>query len=67
MRTIVKIALGITVIALIRHLLMSVNDITDTRMEEAVADEGYETAPDILYPNRKMFGDNLHYGPVLPQ
>jgi hypothetical protein len=67
MRTILKLALGITVIALIRHFLTTVSDITDTRMEEAVAEEGYETAPDILYPNKKTFGDNLHYGPVLPQ
>ncbi len=67
MRMIVKIALGITVIALIRHFLTTISDITDGRMEVAVADEGYETAPDILYPNKKTFGDNLHYGPVLPQ
>ncbi|MCW3075281.1 MAG: hypothetical protein JWP69_2350 [Flaviaesturariibacter sp.] len=66
MRTIVKLAIGVTIIALVRHFLKSVNDITETGMEEAVSEEGYETATDILYPNKKSFGENLHYGPVLP-
>lgn len=32
-----------------------------------IADEGYETAPDILYPERKTYRRKLHYGPVVPQ
>ncbi|MFT3679927.1 MAG: hypothetical protein QM791_06620 [Ferruginibacter sp.] len=35
------------------------------KMLNQVADEGYETAPDILYPGRNMNG-KLHYGPVIP-
>ncbi len=31
-----------------------------------IADEGYETANDILYPS-KTDRRRLHYGPVLPQ
>jgi len=31
-----------------------------------VANEGYETAPDILFPD-KAVSSNLHYGPVIPQ
>lgn len=31
-----------------------------------VADEGYETAQDILFPGKKVRG-KLHYGPVLPE
>jgi hypothetical protein len=36
------------------------------RMTQAVSEEGYETADDILFPNNKRRGDKLHYGPVLP-
>lgn len=36
-------------------------------MLNQVADEGYETAHDILFPNRDQIGRKLHYGPVLPE
>ncbi|MCO5240390.1 MAG: hypothetical protein M9904_10070 [Chitinophagaceae bacterium] len=36
-------------------------------MLNQVADEGYETAHDILFPNREQIGKKLHYGPVLPE
>jgi hypothetical protein len=32
-----------------------------------VANEGYETAHDILFPNKTQMGKKLHYGPVLPE
>lgn len=32
-----------------------------------IADEGYETANDILYPNHPRTEKNLRYGPVLPE
>ncbi|RYF89737.1 MAG: hypothetical protein EOO03_05270 [Chitinophagaceae bacterium] len=32
-----------------------------------IADEGYETANDILYPNTGSRDKNLRYGPVLPE
>ena len=35
-----------------------------TRMRTAISEEGYETAPDILYPGRRP-NDGI-YGPVLP-
>ncbi len=31
-----------------------------------IADEGYETATDVLYPDDADLGRKLHYGPVLP-
>ncbi len=31
-----------------------------------VADEGYETAPDVLYPKENDRFKKLHVGPVLP-
>lgn len=36
------------------------------QMLSDVADEGYETAHDILYPGRSKKEKNLRYGPVLP-
>ena len=35
-------------------------------MLQDIADEGYETASDILYPG-KSFSNELRYGPVIPQ
>jgi hypothetical protein len=37
------------------------------KMLNQVADEGYETASDILFPGKKIDGGHLHYGPVLPR
>jgi hypothetical protein len=31
-----------------------------------ISDEGYETAQDILFPNKYHPGGQLQYGPVLP-
>ncbi|GAB4093490.1 hypothetical protein GCM10028786_24170 [Flaviaesturariibacter terrae] len=36
-----------------------------SRMRAAISNEGYETAPDILYPSRRR-GNDERYGPVLP-
>ena len=32
-----------------------------------IADEGYETAKDILFPMGKYKSRRLHYGPVIPE
>lgn len=32
-----------------------------------VAEEGYETAHDILFPGKKSRSSRLHYGPVFPR
>jgi len=37
---------------------------TDTRLQR-VSDEGYETAFDVLYPDRRRAGRKQHYGPVI--
>ncbi|HEX7903137.1 MAG TPA: hypothetical protein VF487_04590 [Chitinophagaceae bacterium] len=36
------------------------------KMLSRVADEGYETAIDVLYPTKKNGVRTLHYGPVIP-
>lgn len=38
----------------------------ERKMLASIAEEGYETAPDILFP-RKRTNDKLHYGPVIPK
>ncbi|MEO6069210.1 MAG: hypothetical protein ABIN57_05775 [Chitinophagaceae bacterium] len=35
-------------------------------MARVVAEEGYETANDILFPHNTRQDSKLHYGPVLP-
>lgn len=32
-----------------------------------IADEGYETAHDVLYPDKNRKSRKLQYGPVLPE
>lgn len=40
---------------------------TDTKLIlTRIAEEGYETAYDILFPKAETKQENLHYGPVLP-
>lgn len=36
------------------------------KMLKKVADEGYETAIDVLYPAQHTLTRKLHYGPVIP-
>ena len=36
------------------------------RKLEEVADKGYETAQDILFPGEELKSKKLHYGPVIP-
>jgi hypothetical protein len=36
------------------------------RKLKQVADNGYETANDVLFPGKSIKGSKLHYGPVHP-
>jgi len=36
------------------------------RMLNEIADEGYETAHDVLFPGKEKRDHKLRYGPVLP-
>ncbi|RYY95791.1 MAG: hypothetical protein EOO11_15065 [Chitinophagaceae bacterium] len=59
------IALGLltgTVAALLAHLMRRQKT---HRVLQTIANEGYETAGDILYPRHNRGGDQI-YGPVLP-
>lgn len=55
----IAIVTGFIVFAVRRHRLNQRN--------ARVAEEGYETAGDILYPGKRHKRKKLHYGPVLPQ
>ena len=37
------------------------------RMLNLIADEGYETAQDVLFPDKNIQDKNLHFGPVIPE
>ena len=52
-------AIGLTMYAIRRH--------RTNRRHARISNEGYETAHDVLYPERKNFGKKLHFGPVLPE
>ena len=37
------------------------------RALDRVADDGYETAHDVLYPNKKIRSRKIRYGPIHPR
>lgn len=60
-----KILIGAGAIALTSLLIVAFRRSNSKRVLRKVADEGYETAGDVLYPNRRK-AYKTHYGPVLP-
>ncbi len=66
MKTSQKLIYSVAAIAftgLLVYVTRSAN--TKKRIAE-VANEGYETAADLLYPKTNQRFKKLHYGPVLP-
>jgi hypothetical protein len=66
MKKTLKIALAVSVIVAIGVIATSSRKKRATKMLDQVADEGYETAHDILFPGKKTYKKELRYGPVLP-
>ena len=66
MKTSTKIALAVTAAAAAGIAIYAVRHKRLERILKNVADEGYETARDILYP-RNGRGSRLQYGPVIPR
>ena len=62
-----KIALATAIITAIVIVIKVTKENNTEQQLAKIADEGYETAHDILYPAERL-GPNkrLHYGPVLP-
>lgn len=66
MKNSTKITLALAAISMTVIVSCAVRRVKTRRMVAKISDEGYETAQDILYPDRSLKGKKLHYGPVLP-
>lgn len=63
-----KVLLGVAAAATIGFIVYALKSRRDSARRHAqVADEGYETAHDILFPNTKGRHSKLRFGPVLPE
>lgn len=60
------IALGIAAMATTAIVVYVLRCSETKRMLNEIADEGYETAQDILFPGKDIQSKNLQYGPVIP-
>ena len=61
-----KILLGIAISAAAGILIYASKNSNTKRMLTKIADEGYETAQDILFPSKTIQEKNLRFGPVFP-
>ena len=61
-----KIIVGVALIAAAGLLVYATRKTNTRRRMKQVADEGYETAADVLHPKTNRRFKKLHYGPVLP-
>lgn len=61
-----KIALGLAVVAGAGIVVYLSRCSNNRRMLSKIADEGYETAQDILFPDKNFQYKHLRYGPVIP-
>ncbi len=66
MKNSTKILLALSAIAATGTLVYITRFCNTHRRLANISNEGYETAHDILYPNKYNRGKKLHYGPVLP-
>lgn len=63
-----KIILGVAAAAAVGFLIYTIRNRRQSAIRHArVADEGYETAHDILFPDKKSRCRKLRFGPVLPE
>jgi len=68
MKTTTKTLLWFTTITAAIGLAVYITRQQKNKMKLArIADEGYEIAQDILYPNKLKESRKLRYGPVLPE
>lgn len=62
-----KALLGLVALSAVGIVLYAVSKKKHRRKLSRIADEGYEIAHDILFPDRDVKERKLHYGPVLPE
>jgi len=66
MKTRNKILFGLSVAAIVGLIVYVIRKKNTKKMLNQIADEGYETAHDILFPNKEKRDSRLQYGPVIP-
>ena len=66
MKTSNKILFGVVAVAVAGLVLYTANRKRAHRMLDQIADEGYETAHDVLFSDKEKRRLKLQYGPVLP-
>lgn len=62
-----KTILGLTAITAVGIAIYLTRRYRNKIKLSQIADEGYEMAHDVLYPNKLPAAKKLHYGPVLPK
>ena len=67
MNTTKKVIYGAAAIAFTGLLVYVTRRVNTYRRKTEVANEGYETAADLLHPKKNRRFKKTHYGPVLPQ
>ena len=67
MKTTKKLLYGVAAVAFTSLLVYITRSANTKRRKAQVADEGYETAADLLHPKTNRRFKKIHYGPVLPQ
>jgi len=65
MKQTLKLVVALTVLTGAGILVL--REINRRRQLRKVANDGYETAHDVLYPGKKGTDKKLRYGPVLPR
>jgi hypothetical protein len=61
-----KLFAGIGIATMVGLIVYLVRQYKTYRIHEQVAEHGYETAHDILFPQKNKRGNKNQYGPVLP-
>jgi hypothetical protein len=60
------IGFSLAVVAVAGVAIYIAKKIERKNMLDQIADEGYETAHDILFPDESFKSNKLQYGPVIP-
>lgn len=66
MKTRNRILIGLAAASLVGAIIFVIRKKNTRKMLKQIADEGYETAHDILFPNKSKRDSRLQYGPVIP-
>lgn len=66
MKTQNKILFGLAAAAVVGLVVYAIRRKNTKRMLKDIAEEGYETAHDVLFPNKRKRDPRLQYGPVIP-